>query len=262
MRFALPLTLILLGACAAPSAQDPAAAYQQLRDRYARAAAIELEGTLVSGDRETRLSFRAAAPAAGFLEMSSTESVFGETEHVTQRWQGDGKAVYLVNDEARQCAFTAHSWRQLEVLSQLDFLAPAWTLGQAPAQGRVEWGDPIRAGVTVLRVFDVQGGLNREYQIEKGLIVGAQGWDESGDWSFTTEASSLSAVGPNAALAQTLPEGYSVLGTPFDEFNHLRGLLEVGDFAPEITLIDFDGQESTLTEYYGQRVLIAFWFYH
>lgn len=262
MRAGLPLTLMLAGACAAPVPQDPAAAYQQMRERYARAAGIEFAGTLQSGDRRVELNFRAAPPAAGILEMQSTEEIFGATETLQQRWQGDGKAIYLVDDAAQQCSFTAHSWRQLEVLSQLDFLAPAWTLGQEPPVGRVEWGTPQREGLTALRVLDARGALSREYQLENGLIVSAHGWDEDGEWRFTAATSNILPSVPNQAFALALPAGYSVLGTPFDEFNHLRGLLEVGDLAPEITLIDLTGQERRLHEFYGQRVLIAFWFYH
>jgi len=259
MRAAFLLALLLPAACAAPLPQDPAAAYERLRERYARSGGIELEGTLVSAGRTTRLSLKAAPPAAGSLEITTTQDFADETQTETQRWIGDGAAVYLQSDERKECVLTAASWRQLEVLSQLDFLAPAWTSGTPPPAARVEWADPEHGA---LRLYDAAGALLREYRLADGLIAGARGFGDEGEWTFSAERTVLRRGAPAAGFATPLPADYVVLGTPYDEFNHLRGLLQPGDYAPEITLLNLDGGQRNLSEFRGRPILIAFWFYH
>lgn len=256
------LLLSLLSACAGPTARDPGTAYAQVSERYARAQAIELSGILRSTDFETRIDFRAALPAAGSLEITTVSRLFGETQSETQRWIGDGNAIYLLNDAQKECVLTAASWRQLEVLSQLDFLSPAWALGQQLAAASVEWGLPEREGLIALRLFDADGALSREYQIQDNLIMAAQGWTAEGDWTFTAHRAALARAASATAYRNPLPPDYTVLGSPYDEFNHLRGLLEPGEYAPEITLVNLDGSEQTLSDFRGRPILIAFWFYH
>lgn len=257
-----PLLLLLLPSCAAPAPSDPAAAYSQLQQRYARAHALELTGTLESSGRRSHITFRAALPAAGSLEITTTEDFFGEMQTETQRWVGDGSAIYLLNGDRRECVLTAASWRQLELLSQLDFLAPAWTAGQPPAPAALEWAAPVQAGRRSLRLLGPDGERLREYEIRNGQITGARGWTADGAWVFTAEHSVARPAAAAASYAVRLPADYAILGTPESEFNHLRGLLNPGEYAPEITLIGLDGAEHTLSEFRGRRMLIAFWFYH
>lgn len=259
MRAACLVALLLPAACAAPLPQDPAAAYERLRERYSRSGSIELDGTLVTPGRSIQLRLRAAPPASGSLEIVTTDDFLGEAQTETQRWVGDGSAIYLLNEERRECVLTAASWRQFEALELLDFLAPAWTRGQPPPAARVEWADPARSA---LRLLDADGALIREYGLSDGLISTAAGYGADGEWTFTARRTVLQDGPPPAGFAAQLPENYAILGTPYDEFNHLRGLLEPGEFAPEITLVDLDGGERTLSELRGRPILIAFWFYH
>lgn len=259
MRAACFAALLLTAACAAPLPRDPAASYEKLRERYARSGGIELDGTLITPGRSMQLRLRAAPPASGSLEIVTTDEFLGEAQTETQRWVGNGTAIYLLSEERRECLLTAGSWRQLEVLSQLDFLAPSWTLGQHSPAARVEWADPSRS---TLRLFDSAGAPLREYRLSDGLISSALGWGEEGAWSFTAERTVLHGSGRAASFPEALPPDYLVLGSPYDEFNHLRGLLQPGEYAPEITLVNLDGSERHLSEFRGRPILIAFWFYH
>ena len=137
------------------------------------------------------------------------------------------------------------------------------TLPIGPAAAQVEWGTSAEpGGPTALQVFAANGQLIREYQLTGGKLVNAKGWPEEGDWTFAAERATVRPTAPQDEYRTPLPQDYAVLGTPYDEFNHLRGLLQPGDYAPDITLISLDASERTLSEFHGRPILIAFWFYH
>ncbi len=230
---ALPLLLCAAsGSCAAaPPTPWPEA--------YARAGAVELTGEWRSAAGVAQVDFRAAAPASGSLTLVRAQEFFGEHSVQRMRWIGDGTGIYQVNDEKGECAFAVSSWRELETLSGLPFLAPAWTLAaeDASAELRVE-------------------------SAPDGAIRAASGEDPSGPWSFTAAHSRVLRRADPADYAVALPAGYAVLGAPAGEFDHVRSLLAEGEYAPEITMVDLAGREHHLSEFRGKPVLLVFWFYH
>jgi len=233
MRFATCLLLPLLAACAAPGAGA-----DSLLERYARAAAVEIEGELLADGAGTRIRFRAAAPAFGWLEIEREEEFFGARRVTLQRWIGDGRAIFAVDQERRECAFTVPAWRDLEVLGRLSFLAPAWTRSSPPL-------DPPAC----------ETGPG-------GAVVAARGADTAGEWSFRATHSRVLARARAEDYAVAPPEGFAVLDAPESEFDYVRSLLAVGEFAPEITLLGLDGSPRSLSEFRGRPLLIAFWFNH
>lgn len=221
-----------LPACAAPPASGP------WLERAAAAQAIEVAGELQQATGTVSLRFRAFAPAGGSLEVTRRMEVFGQEQITHEAWLGDGSAIYALHAEKREAAWQVASWQELEILAEFPFLPPPW--GPARPAGP----PPIcRTGAD-------------------GALLRAEGSDESGAWSFSASAGRLLARARVEDFAQPLPAGYEVLGDPRNEFDHVRTLLEVGEYAPEITLIGLDGRERSLSEFRGRRLLLAFWFYH
>jgi hypothetical protein len=233
MRLTAYLLLTLLAACATPGA-----AADSLQERYARAAAVELEGELLADGAITRIRLHAAAPAFGWLEIEREEEFFGERRITLQRWIGDGRAIFAVDEERRECAFTVAAWRDLEVLGRLPFLAPAWARSSPPL-------DPPACATG-----------------PGGAVLAARGADAAGEWSFRATRSRVFARARAEDYAVAPPEGFAVLDAPESEFDYVRSLLAVGEFAPEITLLGLDGAERRLSQFRGRPLLIAFWFHH
>lgn len=223
---------LLFGACAAAPDSRP------WMERAATAAAIELEGEWESPAGSATLRLRACAPAAGTLEIVRRFEIFGQVQETREAWIGDGTAIYALHAEQAEAAWHVARWSELEILADFPFLPPPWA--------------PERPATSAVRtVTDAAGAL-----------LHAAGADENGAWSFRARAGRLHASARAEDYAVPPPAGYTVLGDPRNEFDHVRTLLEVGEFAPEITLIGLDGRERVLSEFRGRRLLLAFWFYH